>query len=253
MIIWNILIVIIIIILALAAIVGIKKIKENKVLHDISKSSDVEDLIKIYDANSTKRKESAKKRLVELGTTTTDPDDFVWIAHKFYDRSLVKEAQSLNVNLAERFSPEELLLKIKSRTGIPDSVCEDAVEQINDEKTLAEAYEKMEYAVQFRAGILEKIKDRGIIYSLAVNYPDREDVVSLLDEEQLSRFGLDCCRNGHHDWEIIEDRDTTNYELDIRGYYEVRRCRRCGRTVARDHDDVYGTTEEVQNPGLFNV
>ena len=243
MVIWNILLVVGIIILVLAAAVGIIEIK---VIHDIRTSTDVEDLIKIYDAKDTaKRKETAEKRLIELAKTTTDLDDFIRIALKFDNDN------SFHANLAGRFSPRELL-DIKSRLYIPDSVCETAIGQINDEQTLAEAYEKIKYSEPFRARILEKITDRDIIYSLAVNNPDQKDVVSHLDKEQLSSFGMDCCRNGHHDWEY-EQIDTTNEEWDIRGYIQTRRCRRCGRTVVRDHDDAHGTTEEVTSPGLFNV
>ena len=245
MVIWNILLVIGIIILVLAAAV---RIIEIKVIHDIRTSTDVEDLIKIYDAKDTvKRKETAEKRLIEIAKTTTDPDVFVIIANKFDIEN------SFRVNLEERFSHEDILLRIRSKTYIPASACESAIEQIQDEKTLAEAYEKIEYSEETRSKILEKITDRDIIYSLALNNPDQKDVVSRLEEEQLSRFGMDCCRNGHHDWELIEDRDTTNEELDIRGYYEVYRCRRCRRTESERYDDARGTKKKVIDPGLFNA
>lgn len=220
---------------------------EKSYLRQIGSSSDVSGLLQIADSGETeKRKAAAEKRLLELVRETTDPDDFVRIALKYNNPG------SFHVNIAERFSPEELLLEIRPRMYIPDPVCEAALEQINDENTLAEAYEKMDYSIEIRGKVLEKITDRDLIYSLAVNHPDREDVVSRLDAEQLRTFGMDCCKHGHHDWEIKTE-DTTNEELDIRSYYQVRRCRRCGRTITKDYDAVYGTEEEVTDPGLFNI
>ena len=223
------------------------KISGKKKLEAISISSDVDALFAFMDSgNKAEVREAAENRLTELVKTTTDPDEFVRIALKLDNRD------SFHVDLTERFSPEDLL-KIKTKMYIPDSIVEAAAEQVHDQKILAETYENIiafRETELIRHKILEKITDRDVIYSLALNHPEWVNVVSRLDEDQKSRFGMDCCRNGHHDWEVETD-DNYNEELDIRGYIQTRRCRRCGRTVIRDHDDAHGTTEEVTYPGLF--
>ena len=221
------------------------KTRAKERIREIGLSEDIEALAAVAGSESgAEFRDAAARRLIELGRTTEDPDVFVRIARKTENDAALYE------NFTGRFSPETILLEIRPEIGVSDEITEPALEQIRDEKILAEIFAKNTYAENIRLKALERITDRDLLYSLAVSFPERRDLVSRLDAEQLRGFGMDCCRNGHHDWET-ETEDTTNEELDIRSYIMVRRCRRCGRTVVKDHDDVYGTTEEVTVPGLF--
>ena len=243
-------------------------IKKRKLLAEIAECTDTDVLFAYAEqGNDAGISEAAKDRLRELSDTVSDADLFLRI-HSVCGLDL-----SVFSRAAGRFSPEDLLLKAAPVFDTDDPACEAALEHIWDEKILAEIIGK-NYGMTIRrkalsritdpellyqialdnpdwADALDRIKDREQLYAIALAHPDCREVTERLDAEQRRLLGMDCCKNGHHDWEVIEQSDTTNEELDIRGYQIKSRCRRCGRVELKDHDDVHGTEIVVLNQGLF--
>lgn len=243
-------------------------IKKRKLLAEIAEYTDTDILFAYAEQeNDAAISEAAKDRLRELAETVSDADLFLRI------RSVCGLDVSVFSRAAERFSPEDLLLKAAPVFDTDDPACEAALEHIWDEKILAEIIGK-NYGMTIRrkalsritdpellyqialdnpewVDALDRIKDRDQLYAIALAHPDCKEAVGRLDMEQIARFGMDCCRKGIHDWEVIDRSDTTNEELDIRGYQIKSRCRRCGRVELKDHDDVHGTEIVVLNRGLF--
>lgn len=135
--------------------------------------------------------------------------------------------------IAERLSPEDLLLKIAPKLEVDASILENALGNISNIDTLADIAANINIPTSIRKQALPRITDNDILFPILFRYYPDLDAAEILDEEQLTEYGMYQCRNGRHDFdnELISLDEEAVRKLDKRLQIADRynKCRRCGK------------------------